>query len=203
MTTVEPGARDDRLWHSLERIAGAAAIVAPALHLTSDVMEWMAGGFSRPQLLINYAGFVAMPAMILGLYAVQRPRIAVSGLLGALLYGFAFIYFSHTTLLALSLETRDYETLWQSLGVVYTFHGGLMVIGGLLFGAATLRERVLPAWSAWCFIAGLIINLVLAFLPVPAILETLGSTLRNIGVIGMGAALLTHRRALANQGEAA
>ena len=38
-----------------------------------------------------------------------------------------------------------------------------------------------------------LINLVLAVLPVPAALETLGSTLGNVGLISMGAALLTQQ----------
>ena len=78
----------------LERVVGLAAVAAPALHLLSDVMEWTSGGFTRPQLLINYGAFVAMPATMLGLYAVQRPGIGLSGLPGAVLYGFAFVYFS-------------------------------------------------------------------------------------------------------------
>ena len=139
----------------LKRVVGLAAVAAPALHLLSDVMEWTSGGFTRPQLLINYGAFVTMPATMIGLYAVQRPAIGLSGMLGAVLYGFAFVYFSHTTLLALSNGTGDYETLWQTLGLVYTAHGALMVIDGLLFGVASLWARVLPSWAAWSFLIGL------------------------------------------------
>jgi hypothetical protein len=159
------------------------------LHLTSDALEWMRGGFSAPQLVINYLGFVPMPVMIAGLYAAQRPRIAGYGLLGALLYGFAFVYFAHTTLHALATKVPDYATLWNDLGPVYTGHGVVMVVGGLLFGVATLRARVLPSWAARTFTAGIVLNLVLGLVEVPAIFETIGSALRNVGLIGMGVAL--------------
>ncbi len=43
----------------------------------------------------------------------------------------AFVYFAHTTLLSLEESLPNYEVLWQKLGSVYTFHGGLMVVGGL------------------------------------------------------------------------
>jgi hypothetical protein len=32
------------------RVVGLAAVAAPALHLLSDVMEWIAGGFTRPPI---------------------------------------------------------------------------------------------------------------------------------------------------------
>ena len=103
--------------------------------------------------------------------------------------------------IALSNGTGDYETLWHTLGLVYTAHGALMVIGGLLFGVATLRARVLPSWAAWSFLIGLGINFVLAVLPVPALLETVGSTLRNVGLIGMGAGLMAPRHSSRKQGD--
>ncbi|MBX7174032.1 MAG: hypothetical protein K1X72_23880 [Pyrinomonadaceae bacterium] len=109
---------------NLCRIIAVTAIIAPTLHLISDAMEWGSGGFSRIQLLINYAGFLPMPFMMIGLYAAQRPKIGWIGLIGAILYGIAFIYFAHTTLLALEESLPNYEILWQKLGAVYTFHGG-------------------------------------------------------------------------------
>lgn len=166
------------------------AILAPALHLMSDVLEWIGGGFSRTQLLINYLGFLPMPFLILGLYAVQRPKIGWAGLTGAILYGIAFIYFTHTTLLALEESIPNYEMLWGRLGGIYTFHGGLMVVGGLLFGFAALKAGVLWQKGVVLFITGLMLNLVLTFLPLPDILQTIGSTIRNLGLITIGFGLM-------------
>lgn len=99
-------------------IVAITAIVAPTLHLLSDVLEWTSGGFSRLQLFINYIGFLLMPYLLLGLYAYQRPRSGWVGLLGSMLYGVAFIYFAHTTLVALEESIADYESLWRKLGDV-------------------------------------------------------------------------------------
>ena len=171
-----------------QRLVAAGAILAPSLHSVTDAMEWLHGGFSPVQLWLNYLAFVPLPAVVLGLYAAQRPRISHLGLLGALVYGFAFVYFTHTTLLALALGTPTYEALWAHLGPTYTAHGALMVVGGAGFGWATLRAGVFPRWTAMLFLTGLTINLVLALLPAPDLLQTIGTTLRNAGLVGMGCA---------------
>jgi hypothetical protein len=59
----------------------------------------------------------------------------------------------------------------------------------MAFGAATLRARVLPPWTGWIFLAGIGLNLTIGLLPVQEIAQTLGTLLRNIGLVGMGWAL--------------
>jgi hypothetical protein len=166
------------------------AIIAPGLHLVSDVLEWAGGGFSRFQLLINYMGFLPMPFLMIGLYAVQRPQIGWVGLLGSVLYAVAFIYFTHTTLYAIEESIPDYETLWSRLGGVYTFHGGLMVVGGALLGLSALQAKVLWRGAVSLFLIGIALNLVLNLLPLPEILQTLGNTVRNVGLMGIGFGLM-------------
>lgn len=174
----------------MRRVVCWGAIVAPALHSLTDAMEWMQGGFSPLQLWLNYAAFLPLPAVMLGLYAVQRPRIGALGLAGALGYGFAFIYFAHTTLVAIARHAPDYAQLWHELGPTYTIHGALMIVGGAMFGIATFRARVLPAWTGALFLVGLAVNLAVALLPLPEILQTIGSTVRNAGLVAMGFGLL-------------
>ena len=178
---------------TLLRLIGVVALVAPAIHVATDVLEWLAHGFTPLQLWLSYLAFVAMPALFLGLYAAQRPQIEAFGLVGALLYGAAFIYFAHTALYALAERIATYAALWARLGALYTLHGGLMILGGLLFGGASLRARRLPRWTALAFLLGIALNLILGLLPTPEILQTAGSTLRNAGVMGMGWALLARR----------
>ena len=155
------------------------------------------GGFSPVQLYLNYLAFVPLPAIVLGLYAGARPSISRLGLWGALLYGFAFVYFTSTTLFAIAQRSPDYEALWPQLGGLYTAHGVLMIVGGACFGAATLSAGVLPRWTGWLFLTGIAVNLVLGLLPAPDLLQTLGSALRNTGLIGMGWAALQRERPLA------
>jgi hypothetical protein len=175
-------------------VVAITAIVAPGLHLVSDALEWAGGGFSRPQLVINYLGFIPMPFLMLGLYAVQRPRVGWDGLVGSLLYGAAFVYFTHTTLVALEESIPNYETLWERLGWVYTLNGVLMVVGGVLFGVAALRARVLWHAAVALFLLGIAINLAVGVIPVPDVMQTIGSTVRNLGLMGIGSGLL-HRQA--------
>jgi hypothetical protein len=177
----------DRVTRSL---TGIGAIAVPALHTVTDVHEWAHGGFSPAQLGLNYLAFVPIPVILVGLWAAQRPRIGAAGLVGALLYGAAFIYFAHTTLVALDTAVPDYEALWTRLGPMYTAHGTLMVIGGVLFGGATWRAGVVPRWTAGLFLAGVTLNIALALLDVPELLHTLGTALRNAGLAGMGWAVL-------------
>jgi hypothetical protein len=42
-------------------------------------------------------------------------------------------------LYALAEQIATYELLWAWLGGTYTLHGGLMVVGGLMFGLWALR----------------------------------------------------------------
>lgn len=181
---------------NLLRIVGWGAVLAPGLHTVTDLLEWWNGGFSGPQLWLNYFAFLPLPALMIGLYAVQVPRVSKAGLFGAVLYGFAFIYFAHTTLIALTSEVGTYERLLAQLGWIYTVHGALMVAGGLVFAWATARAGVLPTWTARLFSLGLLIHLALALLPLPDLLQIVGSTLRNAGLLSMGGFLVreAHRR---------
>lgn len=45
----------------LAAAVGIAAVVAPALHVITDVLEWHHGGFSTVQLWLNYLAFLPMP----------------------------------------------------------------------------------------------------------------------------------------------
>lgn len=171
-------------------LVGSAALLAPALHTVTDLMEWHDQGFTDAQLWLNLVAFLPMPLLLLGLHVVQQPRPGRAGLLGALLYGAAFVYFLHTTLYALAEHVPNYEALWARLGTTYTFFGGLMVGGGLLFGWSAFRVGWLPRLAVLLFVSGLIVNLVLALLPAPDLLQTVGSAMRNFGLMGMGYAIL-------------
>lgn len=175
---------------SLHLAVGVAALVAPALHSATDLWEWYQGGFSAGQLWLNYAAFLPMPWLLLGLYAVHERKPGTGALVGAILYGAAFSYFSYTTLYALKAGIPNYAALWSDLGAAYTVHGGLMVAAGLLFGASVLRAGWLPRFPVLLFLAGILLNLVLALMPAPDILQATGSLLRNLGIMGMGYAVL-------------
>lgn len=172
------------------KILGLAAVIAPALHSFTDLLEWMQGGFSPMQLWLNYLAFLPVPVIMAGLYFATSERHSVTALAGALLYGFAFVYFSHTVLTAIESGIPDYEKLWTQLGLFYTFNGALMIAGGAMFGIPLLRMKYYPQWTVVLFLTGIGLNLALAFLPVPDIMQTIGTLFRNAGIAGMGLHLL-------------
>jgi hypothetical protein len=177
----------------LHVVVGLTALVAPALHTVTDVMEWNSLGFTDVQLWLNLLAFLPMPFLLFGLYAVQEPKPGAAGLIGALLYGTAFAYFAHTTIYALTERVPTYEQLWARLGATYTVFGGLMVLGGLLFAWSAIRVGWLPRTSVFIFLSGIAVNLMLAALPAPDILQTIGSAIRNLGLMAMGYAILFNR----------
>lgn len=165
--SVLPQNERRQLLASATQLTAIGAIAFPLLHSVTDVWELVQGGFSKPQLWANYAAFLPMPAVLLGLLLPQAGRISVIGLWGALLYGFSFVYFAHSTLDALALDTATYSDLWEKLGTTYTIHGAVMIAGGAMFGFATYWARVFPRWTASLFLIGVALNLVVAILPVP------------------------------------
>jgi len=175
---------------ALRIVVGSAALVAPALHSVTDAMEWYQHGFSMLQLWLNYFAFLPMAWLLLGIYTLHEPKPNSLGLIGALLYGAAFTYFAHTTLFAISERIATYDLLWSRLGFIYTAHGLLMVVGGLLFARSAWRAAWLPRMPIACFSAGLVVNFLLALVPAPDIFQTLGSGLRNIGLILIGYSLI-------------
>lgn len=175
---------------ALRTVVATTALLAPALHSGTDLWEFARQGFSAPLLWANYLAFLPMAWLLLGIHAVQEPRPGTTSLAGAILYGAAFTYFAHTTLYALAEGMPDYATLWAKLGVTYTVHGALMIVGGLLFAAGAWRAGQLPRVATALFATGLLLNLVLALLPVPDLAQIAGSAVRNAGLMGMGYSLL-------------
>jgi len=45
-------------------------------------MEWIHWGFSPLHLWLNYFAFLPVPAIILGLYAIQRKQVWLTGACG-------------------------------------------------------------------------------------------------------------------------
>jgi hypothetical protein len=169
------------------------AIAAPILHSATDLMELRSDGFTPLQLWLNFAAFLPMPLLLPGICAALDPRPGKLCFAGALLYGVAFVYFMYTTIYAIQKDIPDYTTLWNDLGFPYTVAGGLMVGGGLLFGIGALRSSPLPRIAIWMFLLGIVTNLVIAIVPAPDILQTVGSGIRNAGLVLMGLYILQER----------
>jgi hypothetical protein len=169
-------------------LIGSVAVAFSALYFATDVIELLQGGFSTVQLALTYAAEAAIPLFVLGLYALQRPRIGRLGLVAALVYAYTFVFFTSTVVYALVDHTRDWDALASEFGAWLTIHSALMVIAGIALGVATVRARVLPRWTGAVLVLGMILMTVATALP--EIAQTLAAGVRDLAFAGMGAALL-------------
>jgi hypothetical protein len=167
---------------------GVAAVAFSVLYLVSDLIELAQGGFSTPQLALTYAAEAAIPLLVLGLFAMQRPRIGALGLIAAVTYAYTFVFFTSTVVYALVDHTHDWSELTTQLGAWLTIHSVLMVLAGVGFGAAVIRARVLPRWTGVTLVVGMVLMAVTAGLP--GVTQTVAAAVRDLAFVGMGAAVL-------------
>jgi hypothetical protein len=186
--------RNLSLWASpaLASLIGSAALAFSALYFAADLIELLQGGFSTAQLTLTYAAEAAVPLFVLGLYAVQRPRIGRLGLVAALAYAYTFVFFTGTVVYALIDQTKDWNALTSTFGAWITVHSALMVIAGIAFGVAIVQARVVPRWTGGTLVLGMILMTVATALPDVA--QTAAAGVRDLAFAGMGAALVRHGR---------
>lgn len=177
---------------ALASAVGIAAVVFSALYLLSDVIEQVQGGFSTSQLVLTYVAEAAIPLFVLGLYAVQRPSIGRLGLLGAVGYAYAYVFFTGTVLLALVVRAPDWESLVGDLGPWVTLHGLLMALAGSALGIAVVRAGVLPTWTGVLLVVGVVLVAVAS--PLPGVVQVLAAGVRDLAFAAMGLSLLTRPR---------
>lgn len=170
------------------RWVGACALLFSLLYFASDLIEAIQGGFSDGQLWLTFVAEAAIPAFVIGLYLAQRPSIGRLGLLSAVAYAYAYLFFLYTVVFALVEGTPDFSALSDRLGLAMTLHGAIMVLAGIGFGWATIRAGVLPAWTGAAL--GLGVVLVAATQGMPEGPQLVAAGVRDLGFAGMGAALL-------------
>lgn len=170
---------------------GLAAVAFSAIYFISDLIEVAQGDFSTFRLSLTYAGEAAIPLFVLGLYALQRPYIGRVGLAGALAYAYSYVFFTTTVVYALIARTRNYRALTKVFGAWMPVHGAVLVLGGLAFGVAVVRARVLPRWTGVCLMVGVV--LVAAASGLSNVPRTVVAALPAAAFIGMGVAVLRSR----------
>jgi uncharacterized protein YndB with AHSA1/START domain len=173
-------------------LVGVAAVAFSLLYFLSDVIELAHDGFSTGQLLLTLVAEATIPLFVIGLYVVQRPRIGRLGFAGAVGYAYTFVFFTGTVVFALVKGTPDWDALVHQMSPWVTVHGAAMVVAGLAFGLAVVRARVLPHWTGWALMAGVV--LVAASSGLPGIVQTASAGVRDLAFAGMGTALLRRRQ---------
>lgn len=192
-------ARTDAVDPLLSRLVGVAAVVFSATYVASDVIEVVQGGFSPVQLALTYAAEAAIPLFVLGLHAVQRPAIGRLGLAGAVAYAYAFVFFTGTVFYTIVEPTADWDDLVSRLGPWIPVHGAVMVVAGIAFGTAVARAGVLPAWTGWTLVAGMLLMAATAALPDTPLFDAVraaAATVRTVAFAAMGAAVLAREPAV-------
>jgi hypothetical protein len=186
----EPGPVDPPT--ALAKSVGVAAIAFSVVYLASDIVEIGQGGFSTFRLALTYAGEAAIPLFVLGLYAVQRPHIDRRGLFGAAAYAYSYVFFTSTVVYALVTHTADYQGVTKAFGAWMIVHGLIMLIGGVAFGLAVVRARVLPRWTGLCLAVGVV--LVASASGLPTVVRTIAEAVPAAAFVGMGTALVRGSR---------
>lgn len=158
------------------------------MYFISDLIEVAQGGFSAFRLFLTNIGEAAIPLLVIGLYAVQRPRIGHLGFLGAIAYAYSYVFFTGTVVYALISGTPNYKAFVKVFGPWMTVHGLILLIGGLAFGLAVVRAGVLPRWTGICLMAGVV--LVAAASGLPDVARTVAAAVPATAFMGMGTALL-------------
>ena len=181
--TRRPGTSID-----LRLLVGVTAICFTAVSLISDLVEVAQRNFSTFRLSLTYIGEAGIPLFVIGLYAVQRPRIGRLGLAGALAYAYAYVFFTSTVVYALVAGTRNWKALTQVFGGWMMLHRAIVVVGGVTFGLAVLKAGVLPRWTGACLMVGVV--LVAAASGMSNLARTFAAAGPDAAFIGMGAALL-------------
>ncbi|MCW3037336.1 MAG: conserved rane protein of unknown function [Actinobacteria bacterium] len=185
---ASPESRGPETRLHLALLVGLAAVGFSAVYFISDLMEVVQGNFSTFRLSLTYVGESAIPLFVIGLYAVQRPRIGRLGLFGALAYAYSYVFFTSTVVYALAASTPNWNALENVFGAWLTLHGFIMVVGGLSFGLAVVRAGVLPRWTGICLMGGVVV--VAAASGLPTIARTVAEVVPATAFVGMGAALL-------------
>lgn len=168
--------------------AGVAAVVFPLVYFASELVEVAQGNFTTGRLVLAYLGEAGIVFAVLGLYAVQRPRIGRLGLSGALAYAYSFVFFATTVVYALAAGSKNWAAVTGVFGGWLTLHGAIMVAGGLAFGLAVIKAAVLPRWTAACLMAGVV--LVAAAAGMSTAVRAGAAALPAAAFVGMGVMVL-------------
>ena len=202
---------------SLIRWAGLSAMVAGIFYVVVGLfhpLETLSSA-TTPRWIIVHALATAMcffgPLGMAGLYARQVKAAGWLGLAGYLLlslfYALTMAFQFAEAFISPVLATEAPKFVHGFLGIpsghasemnlgalpaVYTLTGLLYVLGGLLFGIATLRARILPRWAAGLLAFGAVSPLLLASL-LPHPLDRILAVPMGLALAWLGYALWSER----------
>lgn len=171
-------------WAGLAAIAaGLSYALVGVLHPANEVPNVTSTAWIAAHILAMATSFFGLFGLA-GLYARQAEKSGWLGLAGyvllslwlALVLGFTFV--EVLVLPALATASPAFVAGWlglfngtasdidlSALSTVWTLTGPLYIVGGLLFGIATFRARILSRWAGLLLAAGTAMGPVAAFVP--------------------------------------
>ncbi len=203
---------------SLVRWAGLSALVAGICFVVLGLLHPpnVLSSVTTTQWAIVHSLALAMSLFgllgMMGLYARQVKEAGWLGLAGFLLLSLwlvlmlPFTFFEVFFLPLLATEAPTFgegflgiftgaasEINFGLLAAVYKLTGVLLILGGLVFGIATLRAGILSRWAAGLLAVGAGVAPIYGLLPHQ--LEPLAAVPIGVALAWLGFALLTERRA--------
>jgi hypothetical protein len=209
----------------LSRAAAACAVLSGVLYIgiqfihPEETVAAVTTDLWATVALITVAFAVLGLVGVTGIYLRQTEEAGVLGLVGYLSLALFFllpITFSFAEAMILPNVVDDapgfvenFNGLFNgegsdgSLGAlesISTVAGVLYLAGGVLFGIAVLRAKILWSWAAWFVIAGAVVAPLASV--VPHEVGRFAAVPFGIGLIGLGLSLWSDRREMATSSEA-
>ena len=201
----------------LTRWSGLAAMVAGAIFVCiqpihpPDVLSSVTTNAWTVVMSLKLVMCLLFLAGITGLYVRQADKAGRLGLIGFLLLGLSwwlqagFVFSELFVLPVLATTTPQFVESFLgivngspgdmnvgALSAVYGVVAVLYLLGGLVFGVATLRARVLPRWPAGLLIAAAVITPMAALLPHG--LQRFAAVPMGIALVWLGYVLFSERQ---------
>jgi hypothetical protein len=104
---------------------------------------------------------------------------------------YSVVFFSGTVLYALAAGAPDWPSVVDRFGWWMTAHGVVMVLGGVAFGAAVVRQRAAPPWTGMLLALGVLV--VASASRESNLVRTVAAALPCTALAGMGVDLLLWR----------
>ncbi len=222
--TIKPTVSNVIRWAGFSAmVAGIMYVIVGLLHSFAShhhAAQWGLSSGTTDVWVITHTLTIAVSFFgllgIAGLYARQVEKAGWLGLAGFLLFSLwlvlvpGFTFFEAFILPLLTIDAPTFAagflgifagsaggTNFGTLATIWTLMGAMYILGGLLFGIATVRAGILSRWAAGVFGLGSVSSLAFALLPRD--LESLATVPVGIGLAWLGYALWSERREPASQ----
>jgi hypothetical protein len=202
-------------WAGLSAAAGMLFVFVQSIHPPELLASVTTGRWIVVHCLSVAMGFFWLLGLT-GLYARQVEEVGWLGLAGFLLLSLflvltaAFTFAEAFNLPPLATAAPAFvegflgissgaagETDLGALPALYTLSGVLYLLGGVLFGTATLRAGILPRWAAGVLAVGTVLPL--AFSLLPQVPVRLAAVPVGVALAWLGLALWSERRVRASE----